>query len=109
MRLNAKILIGVWALAGVAGCSQIQAWTTNPTTLNFETQIQQAAVGLCGYLPSVESVAAIVAANNPLLALPEAVANAICAAVQPAATAKAGAAAPAPMVAGVAVTGKFVK
>lgn len=104
--LKLSALAAVIALS--AGCSQIAAWTTNPTTLNFETQVQQAAVALCGYLPSVEAVAAIVAANNPLLALPESMANAICAAVQPT-KAGATAGASAPTVAGVAITGKFVK
>ena len=103
-------LLPALAIVGLSlgGCSQIAAWTTNPTTLNFETQVQQGAVALCGYLPSVEAVAAIVAANNPLLALPEAMANAICAAVQPKSGGKV-ATATTPMVAGVVITGKFVK
>lgn len=94
----------------VAGCSTVQSFVQSPSLQAAETAAQQAAVAVCGYLPSVESVAAIILAGNPLLTLPEQIANAICAAVQPVASAGIGKSTPVtPTVAGVAITGKFVK
>jgi hypothetical protein len=72
------------------------------------TTIQQDAVLACGFLPTVGTVANIIAVGNPLLATAEAVAAAICAAVAPAkASGRLGAVAP--QVNGVTIHGRFVQ
>lgn len=112
------IIAAISSLSLLGGCDKINNLVTDPTKLQeLETQVQQTAVQICGFLPAVEAVAGILKLNNPLLAAPDAIANAICNAVKPqAASAKGlaprGAQASAPVaaeVAGVTVTGRFVK
>lgn len=70
-RLSVIAALAMAVLA--AGCSETQ-----------QTQVQKVrefAVRLCGFLPSVNSVAAILAASNPQVSGTLAVATAICDAV----------------------------
>lgn len=74
------LLAGVASIAMLTGgCSSLNNIISPQTLQAAETLAQQAAVVLCGFLPTVESVANIIALNNPLLATPEQQANAICA------------------------------
>lgn len=59
----------------VAGCNG------GPDLGSFIKNVQNAAVVACGFLPAVETVAAIFSANSTLTAAT--VANAICTAVNP--------------------------
>lgn len=95
------------ALLGLLGaCNPAQQAQVN----TIITEAQQDAVAVCGFLPTVETVASILSAGNPLLALPADIANAVCAAVKPP-TSKPGVArsSAGPAVAGVVVNGKFVR
>lgn len=69
------------------------------------SSIQQAAVLACGFLPTAQTVADILAAGNSLISTVSAVAQAICAAVGTKGVRKGGAA---PTVNGVVIHGKFV-
>ena len=69
-------------------------------------QIQNYAVLACGFLPTVTTVANIIANGNPILQTATDIANAICAAVTPKA-ARRGAVLP--TVNGVVVHGRFVR
>lgn len=70
--------------------------------------VQNAAVTACGFLPTVSTVANLIASNNALVSSAESIASAICAAVAPAKqSGKFGAARAS--VNGVAVRGKFVR
>ncbi len=60
----------------VAGCNN-----SAPNLAQFVTQVQNAAILACGFLPAVETVAAIFSANSTLPVTQ--VADAICKAVQP--------------------------
>jgi hypothetical protein len=95
----------------LGGCAAIKGWAQDPKLMALETAVQQAAIEACGYLPDVAAVSAIILAGNPLLNLPMQIAAAICAAVTPPSTGVRGARAVAAegVVAGVRVTGVFVK
>lgn len=81
--------------------------------------VQQDAIAICSFLPTVSTVANIIAAGNPLLTTAEAVAQAICSAVTaapvvapPVAGARRRAARSGPVgtptVAGVVIKGNFI-
>lgn len=75
--------------------------------------VQNAAVAICAFLPTANTVGNILAAGNPLLVTAEAVAEAICAAVgtAPTVVAKSGRRrlVAMPMVNGVPIQGKFLR
>lgn len=93
-------LIGALAGIGLAACQ------TTDKQASVITTAQQTAVAVCGFLPTVETVANILAAGNPLLATGSAIADAICAAVKRPGAAPNGTP---PTVAGVAVLGNRVR
>ncbi len=100
-----KLLLAIPLAAALTfgGCA------TTGGNVNVIEQVRQAAVAVCGFLPTVETVAAILASGNPIVATASGIANAICDAVThlPPMTARRGA--PAPSVAGVVIHGKFVR
>lgn len=69
-------------------------------------QVQAAAVQVCSFLPTAETITAIISAGNPVVGTATAVANAICAAVT-AKSARLGETAP--QVNGVPIHGTFVR
>jgi hypothetical protein len=100
--LLAAPLVGLLSLGGCA--------TTGTNVNAVIEQVRQVAVATCGFLPTVETVAAIISAGNPLVSGASAVANAICAAVAsipPRTAGRRGGAVP--TVAGVVVHGRFVR
>ncbi len=72
-------------------------------------QIRQATVAVCGFLPTVTTVADILLAGNPAIITVGAISNAICEAVKtiPPQAARRGVAPPS--VAGVVIHGRFVR
>lgn len=92
----ALLIASTLSLGGCAG-------TLPPTVAS----IQQLAVSVCGFLPTVATVASIIAAGNPLVATAEAIANAICNAVTPAKV-SGRLRAVQPMVGGVVIHGRWV-
>jgi predicted small secreted protein len=100
------------AVAGslaLGGCA-----TTGGTPINVQSfieQVQAAASVACGFLPTAETVAQIIATGNPIVTTAGDVANAICKAVTvppstpPAVAARLRAAGP-PTVAGVVIHGR---
>ncbi len=70
-------------------------------------QIQNAAVAACGFLPAASTIVNIIGTNSPGLQTAQAIAIAICQAMQPQ-TAR-GLIARTPTVAGVRVDGRFVR
>ena len=97
-----SILAGAVALS-LAGCG-----TTSPISIGPLTpaSVPTAAVAACGFLPTLATVANIIAANNSTLSTATAVASAICAAVVGAKGGRLGGATP--NVNGVQVHGRFV-
>ena len=81
----------------------------SPDAKAFLEQVRQSAVAVCGFLPTIDTVAAIIATGNPIVATVSGLANAICAAVTalPPVQLRRGAAPP--TVAGVVIHGKFVR
>ena len=71
-------------------------------------QARKISVAVCGFLPTVSTVANIIRAGDPLIQTSEAVANAICGAVTQPQSLMIGPR-PVPVVAGVVVKGKFVR
>jgi hypothetical protein len=90
----------------LGGCA-----TTGTNTQAVIEQARQAAVAVCGFLPTVDTVAAILAAGNPIYLTASGIANGICEAVKsiPAPDKLAGRRRAAPVVAGVVIHGRFVK
>lgn len=83
-----------------------------PTSTNLQELINQTrdtAVKVCGFLPTVDTVASIIALNHPAYQTAKAIADAVCAAVTSAPRAGPEARAVAPKVAGVEVKGEFVR
>jgi len=89
----------------LSGC----ATTGGTSNTDIIKQIREAAVAACGFLPTINTVAQILASGNPIVATASGVAGAICAAVAnlPPAAARRGAAPP--TVAGVVIHGRFVR
>ena len=108
-----KILI-VLALAGaslLAACTPASPGGTPAANTAILSEAQSDAVAACGFLPTVATVAGILAAGNPAVMTAAAIGQAICAAVVPAKAAgprRAAAGASAPAVSGVAIEGHFV-
>ena len=69
--------------------------------------VEQALANSCGYSADAEVITNIIAGGNPVLATANAIADAICAAVKPAAGIKRGDALP--TVAGVTIRGHFIR
>lgn len=69
-------LIACVGFLPLGGCNVLTALKVDPATISAAQQI---AVQVCGFLPTVETIEKIV--TGGILVLPEAVANAICAAV----------------------------
>ena len=93
------LAVPVTAALLLSGCA-----TTGTSTVI--TQIQSTAVAICGFLPTVTTVANILANGNPIVTSITDVASVICAAVTPKA-ARRGAVIP--TVNGVTVRGRFVR
>jgi hypothetical protein len=95
--LAASLLLGGCATSG-----------TGPSTADIIAQVRQAAVATCGFLPTIDTVAQILAAGNPTVIIAGTVANAICAAVTatPMQARRRGAVA---TVNGVVIHGRFVR
>ncbi len=96
-----KFIIASALAAGisVSGCA------TTGTDPNVSAT-QNLAVTICGFLPTIETVAAIFATGNPLLQTASAVAQAICSAVVPPKSARLRAVVP--QVNGITIQGQFV-
>lgn len=123
------------ALAACLGAVSVAGCTTNPATglptidptqlAAIESQVQQEAAAICGFVPTIESVAGVVASFVPVpgvgtaIAVINQAATAICNAVLPAKAAamrsasgvigKRTAGAAIPTVNGVPITGYFIK
>lgn len=96
--LKQLLLVPLLALA-LAGCSVFEK--ASPTI----GDVQGVAVKVCAFLPTAETVAAILAAGSPALTTSSAIANAICNAISP----KAGPGAGRATVAGVPIEGLKVR
>lgn len=73
---------------------------------NFVQQAQQVATLTCGFLPTVETVAGLIAAGNPAITTATEIADAICSVATRKMVTRSGRA---PTVSGVAVKGRFVR
>jgi hypothetical protein len=104
-------LIPVFFALALAGCAANSSVVTPTNLVTFEQDVQAAAVAACGFLPTAETVAGIIATGNPIVTTAGAVANAICFAVAPAKAAHLAGRQMAviPSVAGVIIHGKFVR
>lgn len=85
-------------VVGLSGCQYLQGGKFSIA------DAQAAAVKVCSFLPTANTVANIIAAGSPALNTASAIGDAICAAIAP----KAGAGAGKPTVAGVVVEGQRV-
>lgn len=100
-----KLLLTIPLIALLSGC----ATTTGTDQKSLIEQVRIAAVAACGFLPTVATVADIIATGNPIVVTAGTIANAICTAVnQIPPQARRRGAAPV-VVAGVVVHGKFVR
>jgi len=95
--LRKFMLAGAVALS-LGGCAGVD-------TATVISQVQQATVLACGFLPTATTVANILAAGNPAVSAVSAVATAICTAVTSKGVRRGGAI---PNVNGVDVHGRFV-
>lgn len=99
MRKILAVTILAFALTGCA--------TTKEQVQSTVEKVQHAAEAVCGFLPTIDTVAAIIAANNPAYQTVSAIANGICAAVTAPALRQLGPRRAPPVVAGVVVHGRF--
>lgn len=76
-----------------------------PTSLPTVTDVQAAAVKVCSFLPTAETITSILGLNDPALASVTSIADAICNAIN-SRSARAGAA---PYVKGVRIKGRFAR
>lgn len=83
------------------------AWATGPSFDDDVQKVRDLTVKVCGFLPTVGTVLAILKASNPAVMGVVAVAAAICEAVKPKPVAALAALPPA--VNGVKIEGEFVK
>ncbi len=109
--MSKMIIAALAASISLAGCAGTGTLPPSPVVaFPTITQIQDAAVAACGFLPAAETVASIVATFQPSaaggVAIGSQVANAICAAVTANKPKFNG---QAPMVNGVVVNGYFVR
>src|SRR5262245_20699144 len=101
MKLFRTAVLGL-ALAGCvtsAGCGAGQLFTP-PTSV---ADVQADAVKVCSYLPSAETIVAIIGLNDPTLSTATAIADAICGAI----TSRSARAGGVPRVKGVRIKGQF--
>jgi len=109
MLRKALLAVPLVGLLSLGGCATTGSNVSENVSAVIE-QVRQVAVATCGFLPTVETVAAIISAGNPLVSGASAIATAICAAVSsipPRTAGKRGGAVP--TVAGVVVHGRFVR
>lgn len=103
----------------IAGAMALSLAACNETAVaTVEAQAQQAAMVACAFLPTIDTVAALIATNNPAVATGAQIGAAICAAVQNSPAATVAATAPAallsptapspPVVFGVPIHGRFI-
>jgi hypothetical protein len=98
-----KFLLASVFILGLAGCDA--QGKLDPGVISI---VQQDAVQVCGFLPTVSTVANILQVG--VLTVPIDIASAICQAVQPPATsAKPKGVAPTATISGVKIDGKFVR
>lgn len=87
-------------------------WLFGFRTTNTEevTKIQAGAVRLCGFLPTVDTVLALLSTANPTVATASIIAKKICAAVTNAKSVSTlmGGEMPKPMVDGIVIEGEFI-
>jgi hypothetical protein len=81
---------------------------TSTSTADIIAQVRQTTVAVCGFLPTIDTVAQILAAGNPSVMIAGTIANAICAAVT-ATTPPARRRGAVPTVSGVVIHGRFVR
>jgi hypothetical protein len=109
-----RVLLALALAASLSGCAALsQIFPTGTTGANIVLDTQNAAVAICGFLPTAETVAGIIATGNPILQTASTVANAICAAVAPKTPVTQSVrhtvrVAPVPTVSGVPVYGQFI-
>lgn len=89
------------AIAVALALSACQTTDTNSVI----TQVQQTAIKVCSFVPTVETVASILALNNPLLKSAGDIANAICSAVGPKLAPRASSPGVGPSVGGILIKG----
>lgn len=101
-----KILLSGALAAGfiLSGCA-----TTGTDQKAFIEQVRQAAVAVCGFLPTAQTVGSIILAGNPAFVTASAIANAICAAVTAPEVKALGPRRAPPVVAGVVIHGEFIR
>ena len=92
------LLVVPGLIVGLSGCESFKSGKFSIA------DAQAAAVKVCSFLPTANTVANIIAAGSPALNTASAIGDAICAAIAP----KAGAGAGKPTVAGVVVEGQRV-
>lgn len=99
-----RILIALPLAAALAasGCNTTGATSVEQTILDI-------TLASCHYVPTLTTLASILAAGNPALATAAEVAKAICDAVAPPASIRHAGALLAPEVAGVVIEGHFVR
>lgn len=93
-----KLLLAAILVVGLSGCQYLQGGKFSIA------DAQAAAVKVCSFLPTANTVANIIATGSPALNTASAIGDAICAAIAP----KAGTDAGKPTVAGVPVEGQRV-
>src|ERR1019366_531813 len=97
------VLLGAIMLGG---CSTTGGMITGAQLIS---DVQQAAIAVCGFVPTAATVGNIIAVGNPLIATADAIAAAICSVVGAAPKTAAGKfRGTLPMVNGVAIHGRFV-
>ena len=103
-----RILVVGASVMVLSGCSTLSALGVSQATID---EIQQASTDICGFLPTIETIAAILTGGSALV--PSQVADLICKAVVPgsptAMASKARTVPPGTMVGKVKVEGKFVR
>lgn len=79
-----KLLLACCLVLPLSGCAALQSFFGNitaATPTQLVQDVQNAAITTCEFIPTAETVANIIALNNPVLATASGIANAICAAV----------------------------
>lgn len=97
--MKKQLLLVPLLVLTMSGCSALDKVAANVG------DVQSLAVKACAFLPTAETVRAILAAGSPTLTTSSAIASAICAAISP----KAGPGAGRATVAGVAIEGLKVR
>jgi hypothetical protein len=105
------VCAAAFCLSGCAAFQSAVGGLNGATTSQLITDVETAAVSVCKFLPTAETVAGIIAVGSPALATASSIASAICAAVGPPHTTGTASVrvATIPRVAGVLVHGQFVR